>query len=493
MHAPYRTTPPADTEEGSPWQNHDPANPADRAEVEACARGALRRATFEIAQALDALTYGEWGGAGDFLGSADVRYPDGGVAPFMSLAIDLARQLVHDGVTHAKGAGCVVHLNLDETTAPGGFTGPCPKCKTVAEWQARTAKYRTPEVKQRHLDESREFERQQADEAETCPVDRASEIPPADVGDQFETLVDDPQTPPLMAAALNYAAAGWPVFPITPNGKQPVGRLAPHGFKDATTDRATIIDWWTQCPTANIGGATGAPGADVLDVDVKDGRTGMELFDRARQAGLLRGAYTTIRTPSGGLHVWFRGTDQQSGAVGGKFKPLELKARGGYVLLPPSYVVDDDYGYAGRYELIEWRETGGVIDFPAVRRLLDPPPVVRSAPRSPRPRTDNGGSVGDEFNQRAEWADILEPHGWVFVREVAGVSYWRRPGRATGHQATTNAYGKDKLKIHTTSTDFDTVSYSKFAAFTWLNFGEENWGPAVAALRELGYGTEAAA
>ncbi len=191
----------------------------------------------------------------------------------------------------------------------------------------------------------------------------------------------------LLTSALAYAAAGWPVFPCRPGEKVPAwpsihrdradcrgecGRLG-HGFYDATTDPDLIARMWQPQPHANVAVATGAPGPDVLDVDTKDGRAGMDLFERARRAGLLRGAAALVRTPSGGLHVWFAGTDQPGGAVGGKDKPLELKAVGGYVLLPPSYVDDRERGYAGRYELIERRETAGTIDFGAIRRLLDPP------------------------------------------------------------------------------------------------------------------------
>jgi hypothetical protein len=49
-------------------------------------------------------------------------------------------------------------------------------------------------------------------------------------------------------------------------GKHPLGSLVPHGVKDATTNRAQILAWWTRHPQANIGLATGHL-FDVLDVD----------------------------------------------------------------------------------------------------------------------------------------------------------------------------------------------------------------------------------
>jgi hypothetical protein len=199
----------------------------------------------------------------------------------------------------------------------------------------------------------------------------------------------------MLAAALAYAARGWPVFPCVANGKEPV---TPHGFKDATTDPHVITAWWARAPRRNVAVATGAPGPDVLDVDVKNGAPGMELFERARRAGLLRGAAAIVRTPSGGLHLWFDGTDQAQGAIPPR-KALELKAHLGYVLLPPSYVEADTY--AGTYELIERRDTAATLDFAAVRRLLDPPPQ--------RPR--NGTFRGEaDVGPLARWL-AAQPEG----------------------------------------------------------------------------------
>ena len=114
------------------------------------------------------------------------------------------------------------------------------------------------------------------------------------------------------AAALAYAAAGWPVFPCKPDQKAPD---TAHGFKDATTDPAVIRRWWRPWPDRNVAIATGAPGPDVLDVDVKPDGSGFPAFNRLKRAGVLAGARALVRTPSGGLHAYFAGTGQPCGRL----------------------------------------------------------------------------------------------------------------------------------------------------------------------------------
>jgi hypothetical protein len=289
---------------------------------------------------------------------------------------------------------------------------------------------------------------------------------------------------PLCEAALDYAGIGWPIFPCRPKGKEPIGAAVPHGVKDATTDPDRIRRWWHRWPNANIAVACGAPGPDVLDVDTKDGRSGQDLYRRAWRLGLLRGHTAAIATPSGGRHFWFAGTDQRGAAVG-KDKALELKAVGGYVLLPPSYVESADYGYAGHYEVVEHADREAVIDFAAVKRHLDPPPApVRIGRRN----IDHSSAPGTAFNNAADWTDILMPRGWPYAGQRGRTGYWRRPGKQEGISATTNALGTDRLHVFTTSVpELEPGSYSKFGFITTVDFG----GDFVAAARHLrafGYG-----
>jgi hypothetical protein len=79
------------------------------------------------------------------------------------------------------------------------------------------------------------------------------------------TAVTEPQLL-MLARALAYARRGWAVLPCG-GDKAPLGELAPHGVKNATTNEATIKRWWTKHLKANIGIATGSP-SGIFAVDI---------------------------------------------------------------------------------------------------------------------------------------------------------------------------------------------------------------------------------
>ncbi|MBV9093864.1 MAG: bifunctional DNA primase/polymerase [Streptosporangiaceae bacterium] len=171
---------------------------------------------------------------------------------------------------------------------------------------------------------------------------------------------------PRLAAARRHAQAGWPVFPCKPGEKVPATR---HGFRDAATDPDRITWWWTRHSERNVAIVTGCPGPDVLDVDVRPGGNGFAAFGRLRREGLLDGASTYVRTPSGGLHAYFTGSGQGNGRLPAHH--LDFRSRGGYILAPPSRV-------AGRpYTLLGHRDGTAGLGWAAVTRLLDPQPQHR--------------------------------------------------------------------------------------------------------------------
>jgi hypothetical protein len=167
----------------------------------------------------------------------------------------------------------------------------------------------------------------------------------------------------LRDAALGYASRGIPVLPLhyplphrgdvqpVPGdqqpvvgtgcscrdpgcgqvGKHPLGSLVPHGVKDATTNRAWVLAWWTRHPQANIGLATGHL-FDVLDVD---GPAGAQAIRELAAEHGLQSSGPLVHTGGGGWHFYLRPAGL------GNVRPADLehvdwRGRGGYVVAPPS-------------------------------------------------------------------------------------------------------------------------------------------------------------
>src|ERR1700731_200601 len=133
----------------------------------------------------------------------------------------------------------------------------------------------------------------------------------------------------LMNYALNYARLGFPVFPCRPGGKEPMGSLVPSGCLDATTDIETIKRWWTQCPTANIGLATGSKsGVSVVDLD------GLEGINSGRTLKLS--SSVTSLTGNGRQLFYADSNGQLKNSVKKLAAGVDIRGMGGYVVVPPS-------------------------------------------------------------------------------------------------------------------------------------------------------------
>lgn len=185
---------------------------------------------------------------------------------------------------------------------------------------------------------------------------------------------------PVLRQALACAERGWPVFPCKPGQKTPATE---HGHLDATTDPDAITEWFARRPGRNLAVATGAPGPDVLDIDYHGpAGSGFPALARLATAGLLQDAAGSVRTPSGGLHIYFAGSEQRSGHLAASH--IDFRAAGGYALIPPSQV-------NGRpYRLIKTLGGRGGLDWQAAASLLEP---SRSRQRRPAPQRAPGGGI----------------------------------------------------------------------------------------------------
>jgi hypothetical protein len=179
-----------------------------------------------------------------------------------------------------------------------------------------------------------------------------------------------------LAWALEHAALGIPVLPLavlTKNGtclcrrraacKSPGKHpLVGRGFYVATTDREQIRRWWKEWPKANIGGRTGGEWL-VVDVDPRNGGDESLAAFEAEHGELPRSAVVKTGLYDGGRHFWYRIDGQQIGS-GKPLRGIEIKAEGGYVVLPGStHATGVDY---------EWQEKPAFEPAPTQLAALTP-------------------------------------------------------------------------------------------------------------------------
>ncbi|WP_326621873.1 bifunctional DNA primase/polymerase (plasmid) [Streptomyces anulatus] len=245
-----------------------------------------------------------------------------------------------------------------------------------------------------------------------------------------------------LATARWCARQGWPVHPLTPGRKTPAancescrqpghshaectcpveGRWC-HSFHAATLDQRRIDRWWGGNPQFGTGVACGPAGLIVIDIDAHATKPpsrdrilpGIPISNQVNLTGLTNGFHTIavlaalrdmpspaedantlrVRTPSGGLHVWYRAGDNRrwqcsSGSSAGRALAwqVDVRAHGGYIVAPGTTTTAGTYtplGTARRPAVLpdwlaqELERTGHLpsLDVPAPRAV---PPRAQQA------------------------------------------------------------------------------------------------------------------
>lgn len=143
-----------------------------------------------------------------------------------------------------------------------------------------------------------------------------------------------------------YIKCQFPIFPIVTGGKRP---LTQNGYKSATTDLSIIEGMHYSAPNSNWAMRTGertkgGSGILVIDIDRKSG--GFDTWEFLRTDNPEPIETIVVDTGSGGQHWWFRQPDGLDIACGtGVLGPgIDIRANGGYALIPPSET-DQPYCY----------------------------------------------------------------------------------------------------------------------------------------------------
>ncbi|WP_192808700.1 phage/plasmid primase, P4 family [Actinomadura montaniterrae] len=338
----------------------------------------------------------------------------------------------------------------------------------------------------------------------------------------------------LYEAAQAFAANGFSVVPARADGtKAPIS-----AWKIYQTERPTaeqVNAWFATEAPQGIGVVTGAVsgGLEMLEFEGRAVREGFvqRLADAFEDHGLgelwrrLVNGYLES-TPSNGLHILYRVDGELRGNTKLARRParddelteserairerqpgkqfvrvlIETRGEGGYVVTAPS--AGRTHPSGGAWTLLAGGpETVAAISeeerdaVHAIASLLDampapaaPPAPAPSSSALSGPRRADGKRPGDDFNERADWREILAPHGWTAITSYGRGLAWRRPGKDRGISATTGTREGDNLFVFSSSTEFEPETpYSKFGAYALLEHG----GDHAAAARELarqGYG-----
>lgn len=161
--------------------------------------------------------------------------------------------------------------------------------------------------------------------------------------------------------------AGCKVFPCAPGGKLPATKT---GWHEASDDPEQIREWLRINPDFNWAVATGLSGLLVFDIDPAGLDWWHKLLDRDPEIRRVVDRAFQVRTPRGGLHIYFKGEGPSTASRiaegidtrGGILKDGKITS-GGYVVLPGSRTG------AGIYEALP---SGEILPLPDSMRALIP-------------------------------------------------------------------------------------------------------------------------
>ncbi|MEU0947499.1 bifunctional DNA primase/polymerase [Streptomyces canus] len=289
-----------------------------------------------------------------------------------------------------------------------------------------------------------------------------------------------PSAIPSLAVASWCASNGWPVHPLSPGRKTPVANCDDcrsrhhrpiacpclrrgqwcHSFHAATLDQERINRWWGEHPNWGIGVSCGPANLIVLDIDAHETvppsrdrvLPGFSIPGHIDLTGLANGFHTLailaalhdepspaedtttlrVRTPSGGLHVWYQTGEHrrwQSSVGSSPGRALawqvDIRAQKSYIVAPGTATNAGIYTPIGKtlrpapvplWLALELERTGHL---PSAKR---PSQAGGGAHPSRHPSWTGGGQVGLEPNERL-LTSVLDPvKACGLIPEGAGFS-----------------------------------------------------------------------
>lgn len=317
-------------------------------------------------------------------------------------------------------------------------------------------------------------------------------------------------------AALAWYDAGACVLPVATDGsKQPTVKWKQ--YQQERPSREQVATWTRDAPGMGMLCGHVSGNVEMFELEAAAVDEGMHLelrrmFEEAGYTKLWTKLQTYVeRSPAGGIHWIFA---VEGGRVAGNTKLatrpdpqpddphfvrtlIETRGEGGFTILAPSGGPVHPSGgswtiLSGRPGQVPMLTADEVETLHRLARSFSEMPELPEPVRPAVPLERRPGELtpGDDYNQRTDWADLLEPAGWKHVATRGGVRHWRRPGKNSGISATTGyGDGYDLLYVFSSSTTFQSErSYDKLGAYAVLHHGG-SIPTAASALRKQGYGS----
>lgn len=153
--------------------------------------------------------------------------------------------------------------------------------------------------------------------------------------------------------AFEYALNGWKIMPCGYNKKP----LTANGSKDASFDINQIKEWFLQYPNMNLGIATTPESFWVVDVDMKNGKDGIQSLKNqfGEEWDFDIQNHLFAKTPTGGFHflfTWPEGIDIHNSTE--VLSGIDIRGSGGYIVVAPSTIkIDEEFSEPYRWNNLQ--------------------------------------------------------------------------------------------------------------------------------------------